>query len=134
MEERVKQLKAQLFQTSLQLELAERGVEAPHDLPYNELSGILLKHVRMFRGLSETELARRSGVRLETISRLESGKHKAQEATVERLARALKVSPEQLSPDRVFRDWPGYISAVAAELREFARQEQARINREKAVS
>jgi DNA-binding XRE family transcriptional regulator len=44
---------------------------------------------RIRRGWTQTELARRSGVRLETISRLESGKHILRKETLLKLDRAL---------------------------------------------
>jgi ribosome-binding protein aMBF1 (putative translation factor) len=44
---------------------------------------------RIGRGWTQTELARRSGVRLETISRIESGKHIPRQETLLKLDRAL---------------------------------------------
>jgi ribosome-binding protein aMBF1 (putative translation factor) len=44
---------------------------------------------RIRRGWTQTELARRSGVRLETISRIESGKHIPRRETLLKLDRAL---------------------------------------------
>jgi len=44
---------------------------------------------RIRRGWTQTELARRSGVRLETISRIEAGKHVPRRETVVKLDRAL---------------------------------------------
>ena len=44
---------------------------------------------RIRRGWTQTELARRSGVRLETISRLETGKRAARQETLVKLERAL---------------------------------------------
>jgi ribosome-binding protein aMBF1 (putative translation factor) len=44
---------------------------------------------RIRRGWTQTELARRSGVRLETISRIESGKHIPRQETLLKLDRAL---------------------------------------------
>jgi transcriptional regulator with XRE-family HTH domain len=130
--DRIKELKRQLLGTALLLEMAELGASAPQDLPYDARFGVLLKTIREFRGLSQGELAKASNVREATISRLERGKHIPQERTTIDLARALKVPPEQLEPDRVFQDWPGYVSAAVEELREYAAQEQARIEREKA--
>jgi DNA-binding XRE family transcriptional regulator len=48
-----------------------------------------LVHDRIRRGWTQTELARRSGVRLETISRIESGKHAPRQETLLKLDRAL---------------------------------------------
>jgi DNA-binding XRE family transcriptional regulator len=44
---------------------------------------------RIRRGWTQTELARRSGVRLETIGRIESGKHIPRRETLLKLDRAL---------------------------------------------
>jgi DNA-binding XRE family transcriptional regulator len=44
---------------------------------------------RIRRDWTQTELARRSGVRLETISRIESGKHIPRQETLLKLHRAL---------------------------------------------
>lgn len=45
---------------------------------------------RKAAGLTQTELAELAGVRQETISRIESGKHSPTEKTVERLQQALE--------------------------------------------
>lgn len=47
---------------------------------------------RLAAGLTQEALAKRAGVSVETISRLEAGKHKPQAATMEKLDRALKRS------------------------------------------
>jgi DNA-binding XRE family transcriptional regulator len=47
---------------------------------------------RIVAGLTQTELARRSGVRLETVCRLEAGKHVPRQETVIRLDRALRAA------------------------------------------
>jgi ribosome-binding protein aMBF1 (putative translation factor) len=44
---------------------------------------------RIRHGWTQTELARRSGIRLETISRIESGKHVPRRETLLKLERAL---------------------------------------------
>ena len=44
---------------------------------------------RIKRGWTQTELARRAGVRLETIGRIEAGKHIARRETLLKLDRAL---------------------------------------------
>lgn len=44
---------------------------------------------RIKRGWTQTELAKRSGVRLETIGRIEAGKHIARRETLLKLDRAL---------------------------------------------
>jgi len=43
-------------------------------------------------GLSQSELARRAGLRPETINRLEKGKHSPDTATVAKITRALRAS------------------------------------------
>jgi DNA-binding XRE family transcriptional regulator len=45
---------------------------------------------RVALGLNQRELARRAGVRVETLCRIETGKHTASTATLARLARALQ--------------------------------------------
>lgn len=44
---------------------------------------------RRAAGLTQTELARRAGVRVETVNRLERGKHSPSVGTVERIVEAL---------------------------------------------
>lgn len=44
---------------------------------------------RLAAGLSQEELAKRAGVRVETISRLESAKHHPQQATIQKIEKAL---------------------------------------------
>ena len=44
---------------------------------------------RIRHGWTQTELARRSGVRLDAISRIESGKHVPRQETLVKLDRAL---------------------------------------------
>ena len=57
-----------------------------------------IKEHRKRRGLTQIELAKISDVGRATIAALETGKRKrVQAATVERLARALKVSPRDLA-------------------------------------
>ena len=46
-------------------------------------------------GLSQTELADLAGLRQETISRLESGKHTASPRTIDRIDKALKQARKQ---------------------------------------
>ena len=41
-------------------------------------------------GLSQAELARRAGIRLETLNRVEQGKYSPSVATVEKIDRALR--------------------------------------------
>ena len=55
-----------------------------------------LKTTRARRGVPLRELSRRSGVRVETISRLERGVNRPQVMTIQKLARALEVDVEEL--------------------------------------
>lgn len=54
-----------------------------------------LMRARRALGWSQIELARRAGVRVETLSRLEHGKHSASAATVDKLRRALDAGENQ---------------------------------------
>lgn len=45
---------------------------------------------RLALGLTQAELAKRAGVRVETLCRIETGKHTASTATIDKLDRALK--------------------------------------------
>lgn len=45
---------------------------------------------RRAAGLTQAELARRAGIRTETLNRIERGKHAPSVATVEKIERALK--------------------------------------------
>jgi DNA-binding XRE family transcriptional regulator len=47
---------------------------------------------RRVAGLSQVELARRAGVRAETINRIEKGKHSPSVETVERITKALEAA------------------------------------------
>jgi len=46
-------------------------------------------------GLSQVELARRAGIRAETLNRLEQGKHSPSIATVDKLERAFSQSESE---------------------------------------
>jgi transcriptional regulator with XRE-family HTH domain len=126
-----KQLRAELFTNAVRLDVAERGALWPQELSHTELFGILVRNVRLFLGLSEAKLAKRSGLSMETISRVENGKHKPREKTVEKLARALEVPPKQLDTEQVFRRWPAVYQTILSQ-REVAVGELERIEREKA--
>jgi len=51
-----------------------------------------LIHERELAGLSQSELARRSGLRPETINRLEKGKHSPDTATLAKITKALRAA------------------------------------------
>ena len=55
-----------------------------------------LKKLRAERGLTQAALAKRAGVTLSYIGRLEIGRHDPQLSTLHRLAKALNVSVGQL--------------------------------------
>lgn len=55
-----------------------------------------LRAVRNKRGLSQEQVAERSGVHATEVSRIESGKRDPRVSTVERLAKAVKVKPGEL--------------------------------------
>jgi transcriptional regulator with XRE-family HTH domain len=126
-----KATRAEIYTNAIRLDMAERGALGPKELAEAELVGILVKNVRLSRGLSEGELAKRSGVSLETVSRVENGRHRPREKTVEKLALALDVRPKQLDPDHVFRRWPDIYQPFLSD-HEAAEGEVGRIEREKA--
>ncbi|HQU41690.1 MAG: hypothetical protein B7Z73_02105 [Planctomycetia bacterium 21-64-5] len=71
----------------------------PHDTrsKRSDLLDAVRRLIRARRALgwSQIELARRAGVRVETLSRLEHGKHSASAATVDKLQRALDAGESQ---------------------------------------
>jgi DNA-binding XRE family transcriptional regulator len=68
--------------------------DARGNYPAAEAARVILARklirARSALGWSQAELARRAGVRVETLNRLEQGKHSASVTTVEKLDRALK--------------------------------------------
>jgi transcriptional regulator with XRE-family HTH domain len=64
-----------------------------------EVKALDIPHLRSFRRqaiLSQEELAERSGVARDTISKLESGRRKAYPTTIRKLAAGLDVEPKLL--------------------------------------
>jgi len=59
----------------------------------------LLKSWRILKGLSQTQLAEKAGLKQSAIARLESDKHTPTKATQEKLAEALGVKAGQLTLD-----------------------------------
>ena len=55
-----------------------------------------LRRLREAKLISQEELAKRSGVNVTTISRLESGRTTARFSTIHKLAGALGVDPQEL--------------------------------------
>jgi transcriptional regulator with XRE-family HTH domain len=61
-----------------------------------EVDGARLRRVRRDRALSQRDLSRMTGIAFDTISRLETGKQRAQPRTIRRLADVLGVEPREL--------------------------------------
>jgi transcriptional regulator with XRE-family HTH domain len=55
-----------------------------------------LRQLRRERALSQRDLSRITGIAFDTISRLETGKQRAQHRTIRKLAGALGVEPKEL--------------------------------------
>jgi ribosome-binding protein aMBF1 (putative translation factor) len=74
----------------------EPGLPQPNErgnFPLEALAAALARDILRARrklGLTQADLARRAGIRPETLNRIEQGKHAASVATVEKLDRALK--------------------------------------------
>jgi len=124
-----KALRAEIFTNTVRLEIAERGALSPDELTRAERVGILVRAIRHWRGMSEAELGRQSGLSAETISRLENGKHTPREKTVVRLAEALGVPRKQLDADVVFGRWPAIYQTILSE-REAVEGELERMEQE----
>lgn len=63
------------------------------------MPGVLGRNLRRAReqaGLTQEQVAERSGVHSTEVSRIERGKRDPQVSTVERLAKAVEVSPSDL--------------------------------------
>ena len=63
---------------------------------FTEVDGSRLRRIRRERALSQRELSRMTGIAFDTISRLETGKQRAQPRTIRKLAEALSVEPREL--------------------------------------
>ena len=61
-----------------------------------DVDGARLRKLRRARALSQRDLSRMTGIAFDTISRLETGKQRAQPRTIRRLADALGVEPREL--------------------------------------
>src|SRR5215213_3005780 len=59
-----------------------------------------LKEFREEAGMTVRELSERSGVSEDTITKIENGHRKGRSMTLRKLAKALKVTPHQLSPQQ----------------------------------
>jgi transcriptional regulator with XRE-family HTH domain len=63
---------------------------------FTEVDGTRLRRLRRVRALSQRELSSMTGIAFDTISRLETGKQRAQPRTIRKLADALGVEPWEL--------------------------------------
>ena len=63
---------------------------------FTEVYGARLRSLRRERALSQRDLSRMTGIAFDTISRLETGKQRAQPRTIRKLAEALGVEPREL--------------------------------------
>jgi transcriptional regulator with XRE-family HTH domain len=63
---------------------------------FTEIDGVRLRQLRRERALSQRDLSRVTGIAFDTISRLETGKQRAQHRTIRKLAEALGVEPKEL--------------------------------------
>jgi transcriptional regulator with XRE-family HTH domain len=63
---------------------------------FMEVDGGRLRGLRRERALSQRDLMRMTGIAFDTISRLETGKQRAQPRTIRRLADVLGVEPREL--------------------------------------
>jgi transcriptional regulator with XRE-family HTH domain len=63
---------------------------------FTEVDGARLRRLRRERALSQRDLSRKTGIAFDTISRLETGKQRAQPRTIRNLAEALGVEPREL--------------------------------------
>jgi transcriptional regulator with XRE-family HTH domain len=61
-----------------------------------DVDGARLRRVRRAHALSQRDLSRMTGIAFDTISRLETGKQRAQPRTIRRLADVLGVEPREL--------------------------------------
>ena len=63
---------------------------------FTEVDGARLRRLRRERALSQRDMTRMTGIAFDTISRLETGKQRAQPRTIRKLADALGVEPKEL--------------------------------------
>jgi len=63
---------------------------------FTEVDGAQLRRLRRERALSQRELSRMTRIAFDTISRLETGKQRAQPRTIRKLSEALGVEPKEL--------------------------------------
>jgi transcriptional regulator with XRE-family HTH domain len=66
------------------------------DNRFTEVDGARLRGLRRARALSQRDLSRMTGIAFDTISRLETGKQRAQPRTIRKLADIFGVEPKEL--------------------------------------
>jgi transcriptional regulator with XRE-family HTH domain len=66
------------------------------DNRFTEVDGARLRRLRREHALSQRDLSHMRGIAFDTISRLETGKQRAQPRTIRKLADALGVEPREL--------------------------------------
>jgi transcriptional regulator with XRE-family HTH domain len=66
------------------------------DNRFTEVDGARLRWLRREQALSQRDLSRMTGIAFDTISRLETGKQRAQPRTIRKLADALGIEPREL--------------------------------------
>ena len=66
------------------------------DNRFTEVDSARLRRLRRERAVSQRELSRMTVIAFDTISRLETGKQRAQPRTIRKLADALGVEPKEL--------------------------------------
>ena len=81
----------------------------------------LVRRVREEKGMTQEDLARRSGVSRDVIARLELGEREPSVRTLAGLARALGIRPEVLGHLLVSDYDPAYQARVASEIRRWLR-------------
>lgn len=65
---------------------------------YRANVGEQIKIYRQQQKMTQQQLARKAGIPQSHVSRLESGRHTPAEATIRKIAKALKTKPSQLDP------------------------------------
>jgi ribosome-binding protein aMBF1 (putative translation factor) len=74
-------------------------IVAKDALKKHKQAGMVLRGARFREGMSQKELAKRSGISQENISRIENGKRKVGEKVAKKLAKPLKIDHHLLLED-----------------------------------
>jgi DNA-binding XRE family transcriptional regulator len=75
-----------------------KTVSLASGVSWNETVGNRLRDFREAQGLTQTQLARRAGLLQSHISRLENGENSFTERSLNKIAKALGIRPEQIDP------------------------------------